>query len=83
MGPSKGWSARREVEPLNAGSQTAEYLRYRRSDPNVSGTVTSPGCVPQVSRNPGVGISGLTLLLSGECGWTVVLYFHFFCPSTT
>lgn len=76
--PSKGWS-----EPQNTGSHTAEYLWCHRSDPNINGTVTSPGCVHLVSRNPGVRISRLTLLSSGECGWMVVLHFLFFCPPTT
>lgn len=59
VGPSKGWSARRAVEPPNTGSHTAEYLCYRRSDRSISGTVTSPGCLHQGLRSPGVWISAL------------------------
>lgn len=85
VGPSKAALHRRELHwPLGAIQQNictitdiVIYHRHHSSDPNIGGTVTSPGCVHWVLRNPDVGVSGLMLLFPGECGWMVVLYFFF------
>lgn len=86
VGPSKAALHRRELHwPLGAIQQNictitdiVIYHRHHSSDPNIGGTVTFPGSVHWVLRNPDVGVSGLMLLFPGECGWMVVLYFFFF-----
>lgn len=70
-------SARRGVEPLTTGSRRAECLWCHSSDPNIRGTVTSPGCVHWVLRNPNVGVSGLMLLFPYVGGWLFSVFFSF------
>lgn len=71
--PPKGCQATEIWNPYSSALQGFSGLTQLQQD-------------SQVWRNPGVWISGLRPLLSGELGWLfwmVPLYFLFFCPPAT
>lgn len=78
VGPSTGWSARREVEPLDTGSHTAECLRYRRSDPQHQWDSHLPWLCAQCRETQVWGFLGLRCCSQGYVGrWLFFIFFSF------